>query len=369
MLGNTRGRIARALVVGVAACGAWYAAPSARAAVAQEKPAAAKSPADAAFDAGIALHQSNPAAAEAKYREAIRLFTASGDALKAAHARNNLAGALYAQGKTAEAIAEMKASLAALEKLPDVSPIETADALENLAAMHIEGGDAAGEPYLDRALAAYERALGPDDPGVVARLEGHANYYESRGNHAREAVLREKLVAHAERASGKDSDEAAEALSDYGYAAMRAGDATTAETAYTRALAIREALHGKDSFAAAASAHNLGELANSKGDYARAEAFDRRALAVFEKEDTGGAAIAYVCSDVGGVLSHQKKFAEAEPFFVRALATGEKAFGAKSQRLAPILLNYARMLRDAGRAAEAAKLETRVEGLQPDPEQ
>lgn len=68
-------------------------------------------------------------------------------------------------------------------------------------------------------------------------------------------------------------------------------------------------------------------------------------------------------SDIGMVLSRQKKFADAEVAFKRALKILERAHGEKSAVLAPALQNYAQMLRDSGRESEASKIHERLRSL------
>ncbi len=56
----------------------------------------------------------------------------------------------------------------------------------------------------------------------------------------------------------------------------------------------------------------------------------------------------------------QGKFEPAESSFQRALKIREKVFGPDHPDVADSLENYAGLLRETGRPAEAAKLETRA---------
>ncbi len=63
-------------------------------------------------------------------------------------------------------------------------------------------------------------------------------------------------------------------------------------------------------------------------------------------------------------LDHQQgNYAQAEPLYQRALAIREKALGAEHPNIAPGLENYAALLRDMGRDAEAEKMEARAKGI------
>ena len=54
---------------------------------------------------------------------------------------------------------------------------------------------------------------------------------------------------------------------------------------------------------------------------------------------------------------------QAEPLQKRALAIREKALGPEHPRVATSLENYAALLRDTGRSAEAAKMEARAKAI------
>lgn len=68
-------------------------------------------------------------------------------------------------------------------------------------------------------------------------------------------------------------------------------------------------------------------------------------------------------SDLGMIYSKQKRFEAAEENFKRALSILEKAHGADAPELGAVLQNYANMLRDAGRAADAEKIDARLRTL------
>jgi tetratricopeptide (TPR) repeat protein len=57
------------------------------------------------------------------------------------------------------------------------------------------------------------------------------------------------------------------------------------------------------------------------------------------------------------------EYADAEPLYRRGLAVEAKAFGSEHPNAAKILKNYATLLRETGRDAEAAKLEARARAI------
>ena len=59
----------------------------------------------------------------------------------------------------------------------------------------------------------------------------------------------------------------------------------------------------------------------------------------------------------------QGKYVEAEPLYKRALAIFEKALGPEHSDVAAILENYAVLLRQTGRSAEANEMEARAKAI------
>ncbi len=57
------------------------------------------------------------------------------------------------------------------------------------------------------------------------------------------------------------------------------------------------------------------------------------------------------------------KLAKAEPLYKRSLAIREKALGPEHQLVAQSLENYAALLREIGRGAEASTMEARAEAI------
>ncbi len=59
----------------------------------------------------------------------------------------------------------------------------------------------------------------------------------------------------------------------------------------------------------------------------------------------------------------QRKYAEAEPLFRRALLIAEKTLGPEHPNVAQVLENYADLLRKMGRAEEATEMEARAQAI------
>ena len=68
-------------------------------------------------------------------------------------------------------------------------------------------------------------------------------------------------------------------------------------------------------------------------------------------------------SNLANLYSKQGKYTEAEPLYNRSLAIYEKALGPEHPNVAATLGNYAKLLREMNRDAEAEKMEARAKAI------
>jgi tetratricopeptide (TPR) repeat protein len=175
------------------------------------------------------------------------------------------------------------------------------------------------EPLFDRALAIYERVLGPEHPDVANSLNNLTRLYRAQGRYVE------------------------------------------AEPLCERALAIREKTWGSEHPDVVWSLNNLADLYRSQGRYAKAEPLYRRALAIREKAlGSEHPDLATSLNNLAALYQAQGQYAKAEPFYQRALAIYEKALGPEHPWVATCLENYALGLRNMGRPEEAEPLEARA---------
>ena len=73
--------------------------------------------------------------------------------------------------------------------------------------------------------------------------------------------------------------------------------------------------------------------------------------------------MAWGLNGLGEFYRAQGKYASAEPLLKRALAISEKALGPDHPHLATSLENYAGLLHETGRSAEATEMEARAEAI------
>ena len=103
-----------------------------------------------------------------------------------------------------------------------------------------------------------------------------------------------------------------------------------------------------------------GQQALSAGKQQDAERHFQLALTEAEKEGPFCAKVATSLVNLANTYRQQGKYAEAEPLYQRAIVAKEKGVGPLHKEMIPIFENYAKMLKAAGRTAEAEKMEKKV---------
>jgi tetratricopeptide (TPR) repeat protein/predicted Ser/Thr protein kinase len=215
------------------------------------------------------------------------------------------------------------------ERLERHDDADEARVLSNLAAVHNARGDYVQSFQLaERALAIWEKVLGPDHPQVAMALNNAALDLHNRGEYERARPLEARALAIWEGALGPEHPHVAMALNNLGNTLHSQGDFPAAQAMHERALAIREGAYGPEHPAVAASLANLGNALHLQGRSEEARARFERALSIWEvalgpeHPDLVG-----VLSNIGVVLASQKAHARARELFERSIALGEKTIG------------------------------------------
>jgi tetratricopeptide (TPR) repeat protein len=128
--------------------------------------------------------------------------------------------------------------------LPTVSVAQGVDEANRLNEQALQfyqqGRYADAEPLYKRSLAIYEKALGPDHPGVATSLDNLASLNGIQGRYEEAEPLYRRSLAIREKALGPDHPDVAQSLNNLAalyYTQGRYGDA---EPLYKRSLAIYE---------------------------------------------------------------------------------------------------------------------------------
>ena len=281
--------------------------------------------------------------------------------LDEAAALNQQVMQLYQQGRYADAVPLAQRALAAFESALGPEHPNVATSLGNLAALSLSlGRYAEAERLNKRALAIREKALGPEHPAVAGSLANLAEAYRALGRYAEAAASMQRALAIREKTLGPQHPNLARSLNNLAALHESQGRYAEAETMHKRALAIWEHSLGLEHPDVAASLSNLASLYFSQGRYAEAEPLHARALAIREKAlGPEHPEVATPLINLADVYRVQRRYAEAIQLTQRALAIWEKALGPEHPSFATPLNNLAALYEYQGRYAESESLHKR----------
>ncbi|KAJ5813504.1 TPR repeat protein [Penicillium pulvis] len=234
-------------------------------------------------------------------------------------------------------------ALAGYEKALGPDHASTLGAVRELGILYREQGklDKAEQMYM-RALAGYEKALRPDHTSTLDAVHNLGALYREQGklDKAEQMDMRalagyekalagyEKALAGYEKALGPDHTSTLDTVHSLGILYRGQGKLDQAEQMYMRALAGCEKALGPDHTSTLDSIHNLGALYCDQGKLDQAEQMFMRALAGREKAlGPDHIATLDIIHDIGTLYCDQGKLDQAEQMFMRALAGYEKVLG------------------------------------------
>jgi tetratricopeptide (TPR) repeat protein len=268
---------------------------------------------------------------------------------------------LRIQADLSEARALNERALAIFEKTLGPEHPETAASVNHLAALLYRQGDIAGAlPLFERALAIREKVLGPEHPQTATSLNNLGSLRYRRGDIAGARLLFERALAIRKKVLAPDRLETAETLNSLASLLRDQGNLVEALPLFERALAIREKVLGPEHPNTAASLSNLASLLRDQGDV-KARPLHERALAIREKVlGPEHPSTATSLDNLAGVLQDQGDLVEARPLYERALAIREKVLGPEHPNTAASLSNLASLLQGQGDLAAARPLYDRA---------
>jgi MYXO-CTERM domain-containing protein len=250
---------------------------------------------------------------------------------------------LYAAGKYEAAIPLAERALAIWERALGPDHPETAATVNNLAELYSMRGDyARAERLFQRSLAALETTFGPDHPHLTNPLNNLAGLYYARGDYGRAEPLLQRALTILEKALGPDHPEVARSLDGLASLRWSKGEYDRAEPLFQRALAIREKALGPNHPEVAQSLNSLATLYEKRAEHDRAEPLFQRALAITEKiRGPEHPEVATSLHNLAMLWMARGDYSRAEPLFRRALGIAEKALGPDSLTVAAYLENLA----------------------------
>jgi tetratricopeptide (TPR) repeat protein len=351
------------------------------------------------FRAGLSLEQSRLSEAAITYWKTMvatstRLLGA--DHANAVVARDRLAAAYEAAGKSADAVSVFQTALAEREQNQGPEHPETLAARAHLAHAYVSAGrpadavalyeqtvgdsarmlgaghpvtldaraslaqayQAAGQPR--QALAAYEillteaeRHLGVGHPATLAARAGLAAAYAA-GGRPRDAITQyQRALADQERMHGPDHPDTITARASLASAFRAAGKPKDAIAQYQRVLADRERTEGADHPDTIAARANLAYAFRSAGRLREAVPLYERTLADRlrvqgpDHRDTLTAR-----SNLAAAYQQARRMADAIPQYERALADSERMLGPGDLETLTTRCNLATAYYTTGRLAD-----------------
>ena len=236
--------------------------------------------------------------------------------------------------------------------------METVRGLVRLASLlQAQGNHDAAEPLLQRALAAHEKAAGPDHPELAATLDSLAVLYSDRNDTGTARALHERALALREEAYGPGHPDTAGSLIGLADVYLDDGELDAARRLCERALAIFESSFGPDHSQTAGGLHALANVLWAQGDYDGARPLYERSLAI--RERTFGPAhpdTARSMNDLAGLLQDLGELEAARALFERALAAREARLPAEHANVATSLNDLGILLGLLGDAEGARPL-------------
>jgi CHAT domain-containing protein/Tfp pilus assembly protein PilF len=223
-----------------------------------------------------------------------------------------------------------------------------------------------------RALAIFEKNLGPEHEFVADALLNVSSTYGAQANYGLAVPLNQRGLALKEKIFGLHDPTVATAVANLGLLYHVQGDYARALPLYQRSLAIDEEALGREHPEVATDLNNLASLYKDMGDYRRAAPMYERALATREKSMAPEhPLVANALNNLGEVYSELGYYGRAAPLYQRALAIVEKVLGAEHPYVAVLLNNLAQLYHNQGDYGPALplyerSLAVRVKALGPD---
>jgi tetratricopeptide (TPR) repeat protein len=310
------------------------------------------------FRAGLSLEHSRLSEAAITYWKS--MVATSTRLLGPAHAnavvaRDRLAAAYEAAGKSADAIAVFQTALTEREQHQGADHAETIAARAHLAHAYQSAGrpaDAIG--LYERTVAESARLLGAAHPVTLDARASLAETYQASGEPREAIAAYEALLADAEHHLGVGHPTTLSARASLGAAYAASGRNKDAIGQYQRALSDQERMHGPDhpdtiaARASLASAYrSAGKQKDAVAQYERVLA-DRQRISGADHPDTiaARANLAYAFRSAG-------RLREAVPLYERTLADRMRVQGADHRDTLTARSNLAACYQQARRLTDA----------------
>jgi tetratricopeptide (TPR) repeat protein len=269
-------------------------------------------------------------------------------------ARDRLAAAYEAAGRSADAISVFQTALTEREQNQGAEHPETIAARAHLAHAYQSAGRATDAIGLyERTVADSARLLGPAHAVTMDARSRLAETYQAAGQPQEALAAYEALLADAERHLGVGHPTTLAARASLGAAYAAGGRPKDAIAQYQRALADRERLSGPDHPDTIAARANLAYAFRSAGRLREAVPLYERTLADRmrvqgpDHRDTLTAR-----SNLAACYQQARRLTDAIPQYERAVADSERMLGAGDMETLTTRCNLASAYYTAGRLTD-----------------
>ncbi len=293
------------------------------------------------------------AEAEAAARRSVEIRERRlGDQPDLAFSLNTLGNVLWHQDRIDEAEAIHRRALELRERILPPGHADIGQSLHNLGGVRYFAGDLADAESLWRRAAEIDEANhGPNDWNLATSLHTLAIVCQDQDRFDEALALEQRSLAIREKVLGPDHPHVALSLTTLGNIYRGMGRPADAEPVIRRAIAIANATWGPTYGEVFWMRRSLARTLIDLGELEQAETELDDVLATIQAAGADDEAPP-VLETLGGLYVRQRRFEEAERFYLRAIADLQ-ANSPDEPYLGLLTADLARVLRDTGRPDEA----------------
>lgn len=238
---------------------------------------------------------------------------------------------LYRAGKYREAVPVLERALAIWEKRVGPGHADIGNLLINLAALHMQRGDyAKAEPRALRALAVMHKTLPPGDANIATAMANLAEIYKTQGHLDKAQPLLVRALAMLVVALGPNHQRVAIAANNLGGLYLMRGDVERGVPFLERARQILEKVNGPNHPDVAILLNNLAEAWAARGEPGKVQPLYEKALGIWLRRlGDKHPNVAQVLTNLGALHAARADHGRARAMHEKALGILEVALGPK----------------------------------------
>ncbi|KAB8256696.1 TPR-like protein [Aspergillus pseudonomiae] len=218
-----------------------------------------------------------------------------------------------------------------------------------------------GEKLFQRALARFEKLLRPDHPLTLGTVNNLGLLYRHKGKLDQAEQLYQRVLAGFEKALGPVHMITLITVNNLGLLYQSRGKLDQGEQLFQRAIACSEKAFGPDDPLTLSTISNLGNLYRDQGRLDQAEQLYQRVIACSEKALGPDHMLTLNTVYNSGILYQNRgKLDRADELYQRALAGFEKPLGLDHPLTLGTISNLGNLYRDQGKLDQAEQMDQRA---------